>query len=394
MGMTDTTEASGSQEAEEGKKAAVGRVHLFEISGIKINIDYSWLIIFVLVLWSLSSGYFPRYYPNHSTQLYWIAGLVGTLLFFSSILVHELSHSLTAVRSGIQIPEITLFIFGGVARLSQEPTSAATEFKIAVAGPLSSFALAGIFWAITAALQGHAQSLIVAVFEYLAWINLALAIFNLVPGYPLDGGRILRAVVWWKTGSIARATRWAADIGKGFAWALMIFGGVQIFAGALIGGLWLLFIGMFLRGVAAAGYQEVMMKQSLEGVRVKEVMVENVVSTSPDLPLDDLTDKFFLRYGHGGFPVVEQGRPVGLVSLSDIGNISPEERRTKTVRDVMNPLNAELEIDPNASLVEALKKMAQRGVGRLLVMDRDRMAGMITKTGLLRFLEIKRILEE
>lgn len=392
--MTDTTETSGAQAAGDGKPVIGGRLHLFEISGIKINIDYSWLIVFVLVLWSLSAGYFPRYYPNHSTQLYWFAGLVGTLLFFSSIIVHELSHSLTALRSGIQIPEITLFIFGGIARLSQEPTSAMTELKIAVAGPLSSFALAGIFWAVAGALQAHAQNLIVAVFEYLAWINLALAIFNLVPGYPLDGGRILRAIIWWKTGSVARATKWAADIGKGFAWALMIFGGVQIFSGALIGGLWLLFIGMFLRGVAAAGYQEVMMKQSLDGVRVKEVMVENVVSTSPDVPVDALTDKFFLRYGHGGFPVVEEGRPVGLVSLSDISNISTEERRTKTVRDVMSRLSEGLEIDTNASLVDALKKMTQQGTGRLLVMEGNRMVGMITKTGLLRFLEIKRVLEK
>ncbi|MBI4966345.1 MAG: site-2 protease family protein [Desulfomonile tiedjei] len=392
--MSETTETPGTQGADEGKRVIRGRVHLFEISGIKINVDYSWLIVFVLVLWSLSAGYFPLYYPNYATQLYWFAGLVGTLLFFSSILVHELSHSLTAVRSGIQIPEITLFIFGGIARLSQEPTSAVTELKIAVAGPLSSFALAGIFWAIAGALQAHAQTLIVAVFEYLAWINLALAIFNLVPGYPLDGGRILRAVIWWRTGSVARATKWASDIGKGFAWALMIFGGIQIFTGALIGGLWLLFIGMFLRGVAAAGYQEVMMKQSLEGVRVKEVLVENVVSTAPDLHLDQLIDKFFLRYGHGGFPVVQDGRPVGLVSLSDIKDISPEERGTKTVREVMSPLSDGLEIDPDASLVEALKKMTQQGAGRLLVMDRDRMAGMITKTGLLRFLEIKRILEE
>jgi CBS domain-containing protein len=151
---------------------------------------------------------------------------------------------------------------------------------------------------------------------------------------------------------------------------------------------------MFLRGVAAAGYQEVMMKQSLDGVRVKEVMVENVVSAPPDLSLDELTDKFFLRYGHGGFPVVEDSRPVGLVSLSDISAVSPEERRTKKVSDVMSPLNEGLEIDPNASLVEALKKMTQQGVGRLVVMDLDRMVGMITKTGLLRFLEIKRVLEE
>jgi CBS domain-containing protein len=280
-----------------------------------------------------------------------------------------------------------------MARLSQEPTNPKTELKIAVAGPLTSFALAIIFWGVKAAIQGHAPSLIVAIFHYLAWINVALAVFNLVPGYPLDGGRILRAIIWWRTGSVAGATKWASDIGKGFAWALMILGAFQLFTGALIAGLWLIFIGMFLRGIAAAGYQEVMMKQSLDGVRVEEVMVEKVVTVDPDTPLNDLTEKFFFKHGHGGYPVVQDGKALGLVSLAQVKDVPNEERKTKTVGDVMVPLNEQIEIEPGDSLVAALKKMSEAGSGRLLVMQRGRMAGMITKTGLMRFFEMKQVLE-
>ncbi|MGB6067606.1 MAG: site-2 protease family protein [Desulfomonilaceae bacterium] len=391
--MAETIDSSAQTQKGSEEARNRGRFRLVKIQGIQVTIDYSWFIIFVLVIWSLSAGYFPLYFPGYNARLYWFAGLVATLLFFSSILIHELSHSLTAIRLGMQIPEITLFIFGGVARLSQEATNSKTELKIAIAGPLSSFVLAGIFWGIKTAIHGEAPSLVVAVFDYLAWINVALAIFNLVPGFPLDGGRILRAIIWWQTGSVARATMWASDIGKGFAWALMILGGIQIFSGALIGGLWLLFIGMFLRSVAMGGYQQVMMRQSLEGVKVEEVMIANVVAVPLELPLDQLAHKFFLRYGYGGFPVIRDGKTMGLISLAQVKDVPDDQKNTTTVERVMTPMSDRLRIGPNESLVDALKKMTQTGTGRLLVMERDSMIGMVTKSGLLRFLEIKRVLE-
>jgi Zn-dependent protease/predicted transcriptional regulator len=384
------TESEGQTIDRSEPKANRGAFRLFEVSGITITLDYSWLIIFLLVLWSLSSGYFPFYFPGYASTVYWITGLIATLLFFSSILAHELSHALVARRSGIDIKEITLFLFGGMAKMSREASDPLTELKIAVAGPLSSFALAIIFWVVRNVISpGMTQ----AVFDYLAWINVALAIFNLVPGYPLDGGRILRAVVWWRTGSVRRATKWASDIGKGFAWALIVLGGLQIFSGALIGGLWLLFIGMFLRGMAEGGYQEVLMRQALHGVRVREVMVENAVSVPPDLPADQLAEKFFLKYGYGGFPVTEEGKPIGIITLSQLRDVPDEKIKTETVRQVMSPIDSDLSIDPQASLVDALQRMLQTDSGRLLVIDGDKMIGMITKTGLMRFLEIRRVLE-
>ncbi|MEJ2718054.1 MAG: site-2 protease family protein [Deltaproteobacteria bacterium] len=390
--MAQTGEAMKPGQTAPPEQKSWGRFHILTISGIKINVDYSWIIIFVLVLWGISAGYFPHFFPGYTTQLYWIAGFIATMLFFASILIHELAHSLVALRMGIQIPDITLFIFGGISRLSEEPSDPRAELKIAIAGPLMSFALAAIFWFIKVLIQGETPSLIVAIFHYLAWINVALGVFNLVPGFPLDGGRVLRAILWWRTGSLEGATKWASDIGKGFAWALMILGAFEIFAGHLIAGIWLVFIGMFLRGIASAGYQEVMMKQSLEGVRVKEVMVENVVTVDPDMHLEDLSEKFFFKHGHGGYPVVQDHRALGLVSLAQVKDIPSEERGWKTVRDVMVPINEQIEIGPEDSLVDALKKMSDTRSGRLLVMDRDRMAGMITKTGLMRFLEMKRVL--
>jgi len=366
---------------------------LFKIAGIQITLDYSWFIIFVLVVWSLSAGYFPRYYPGQSTQTYWIAGLIAAFFFFASVLIHELSHSLMAIHAGIKIPDITLFIFGGVSRLSEEAKDPKTELKIALVGPLSSFALALIFWTLKNSLEGTQPSLMVVIFDYLAWINVALGIFNLVPGFPLDGGRVLRALWWWRTGSLTRATKVASDIGKGFALALMILGGFQIFAGALIGGLWFIFIGMFLRGVAESGYQELVLRQSLEGVQVQEVMIQDAVTVPPQLSLRQLITEYFLRYGYRGFPVVQDGKVLGVVSVANVKGIPEEEQGIKTVGEVMTPLSDRLLIAPEASLTEALKKMVQEDVGRLLVMRGDQMIGMITKTGLLRFLEIKNILE-
>ncbi len=367
-------------------------ITLFKVAGIRISLDFSWFIIFALVLLALSAGYFPRNFPGQEPQTYWLAGFIATLLFFASVLIHELSHSLMAIRSGIEIPEITLFIFGGVSRLAQEPKDPKTELKIAVVGPLSSFVLAAVFWFLKAALRGFEPSIVVAVFGYLAWINLALGIFNLIPGFPLDGGRVLRAIWWWKSGSITRATKIASDIGKGFAVALMFLGGLQIFGGALISGLWFVFIGMFLRGMSVQGYEELVIRKALEGVQVEEVMIQDVVSVPPDLTVADLVHDYILRYAYRGFPVVGNGKVLGIISLGAVKDISQEEQSSTRVREVMVPTSGSMLITADASLADALVKMSREGEERLLVMRQDRLQGMVTKTGLLRFVQIKQVL--
>jgi Zn-dependent protease/CBS domain-containing protein len=377
----------------DGEQKSWRGITLFKIFGIRISLDFSWFIIFALVFFALSAGYLPREYPGQTSQAYWVAGFIATLLFFASVMIHELAHSLVAIRHGIDIPEITLFIFGGVSKLSQEPNDPATEFKIAVVGPLTSFVLAGIFWGLGLLLKNFTPSLIAVVVGYLAWINLILGIFNLVPGFPLDGGRLLRAFLWWKTGSITRATRVASDFGKGFAVAIMILGGLQIFAGQLINGLWFIFIGMFLRGMSSRGYEELVIRKALEGVHVDEVMVRDVVTVEPSLSVTQLIHDYFLHYTFRGFPVMADGQVLGVVSMAAVGQLPREQYDLRRVADIMTPLTDDLLIDGQNSLADALMKMSRDEQDRLLVLKAGRLAGIITKTGLLRFVQIKQVLE-
>lgn len=385
--MTEATEEAG----------AVRRrgLSLFRVAGIEIRLDYSWLFIFGLILVSLSAGYFPRAYPEQSTSSYWIAGVFGTLLFFVSILIHELSHAVVARQSGIRVPAITLFLFGGVSQMEEEANTPATEFRIAVAGPVISFALAALFWGIGRSLSDAVPTLAVAVVHYLAFINAALGVFNLLPGFPLDGGRVLRALVWWRTGSLRRATRTAADAGKGLAVGLMILGGLQIlFAGALIGGLWLVFIGMFLRGMAEAGYQTLVLRQALVDATAAEVAITDVVTVPPKTTIREFVDDYLLGRGYRAFPVVEGDAVRGLISASELKDIPAEKRDAVTVEQRMIPLSDAVRVAPDLPLVDALQKLAVAPGGRLLVMRGNELIGMLTKSGLARFVEIRQLLEE
>jgi Zn-dependent protease len=367
-----------------------GTVPLGRIAGIRINLDYSWFIIFALVLWALVFGYFPSAFRGRPVYEYWIAGTIASVLLFASILFHELMHSLVAIRAGIRIPEITLFLFGGVSRISEEAHDPGAEVRIALAGPLGSFFLALVFWILSTGIHS-AAFMLPAIFFYLAQVNLVLGLFNLVPGFPLDGGRVLRAIWWRTTGSFTRATRAAADVGKGVAWIIVILGAVQLFSGALFAGAWMILIGIFLRTVAERGYQELVTRQMLQGIRVRDAMMHEVVSVPPDLPVARLVNEYFFKYGYRGFPVVAGGEVAGIVTLADVRSIPDEERPLRMTREIMAPMSAAIVISPDASLAEALARL-QEGAGRLLVLHGGRLAGIVTRGGLLRFLEIKSML--
>jgi Zn-dependent protease/predicted transcriptional regulator len=367
-------------------------IKLFRISGIQISIDFSWFVIFFLILWSLSAGYFPRKFPGETVQNYWLAGILATILFFSSVIIHELAHSLTAIRHGMKIHSITLFIFGGVSSIEEEAKTPGEEFRIAIVGPVSSLVLAGIFWLISGGLRGVIAPIGVSVFSYLAYINLALALFNLVPGFPLDGGRVFRAI-WWKwKGSITEATKAASFMGKGFAYGLMFIGGIWILSGFLLGGIWFILIGIFLKSAAEGSYKELLLRQSLDRVKVRDVMVREVETVPADMSLQKLINDYFLKFGYKGFPVARDGQVVGLVSISHVKDLPEEERAAKTVGDVMNKMGDDVLISPDAPLLEALTRMQSLGLARLLVMEQGKLLGMITRTAVMRFLEIKNIL--
>jgi Zn-dependent protease len=390
-------ESRGEVRYEDGEAARAGSprgVRLFTIAGIPIRIDGSWLLIFALVLWSISAVYLPSKFPEIRPATAWLAGLFATALFFGSLLIHELAHSVVARRHGIPVSGITLFLFGGMSRIDQEPSDPGVELRIALVGPLASFALAGGFWLAANALRTDVPTIGVVVLEYLAWINAALGAFNLVPGFPLDGGRALRAAVWWQTGSLQRATRLASNLGKGFAVGMIVLGVLEMFGGALVGGLWLVFIGLFLRGMASAGYEELVMRSALEGVSVGEVMTRDPISVAPGLTLRELVDEHLLRDGVRGYPVCEGEKVLGVISLTELGPVPREQLATQLVRDVMVPLGARLVVRPSDSLLSALRKMAREHRSQLLVMEGDHLVGVVTRTAVQRVLEIRRLLGE
>ena len=370
-------------------------VDLFKVAGIQIAIDYSWIVVFLLVCWSLSAGYFPHEYPGYGWAQYLVVGVVATLLFFASVVTHELAHSLVANRLGQPVRRITLFIFGGMAHLSRQPSNASAEIQISAVGPLTSLALGALFWVCTRIAVGSGLPLLwAAVFKYLAFVNVALALFNLLPGFPLDGGRVLRGLLWRRSGNLRAATARAADWGAGIAFGLMALGLVEILGGALIGGLWLIFIGMFLRGAARAGYHGVVVERALGGATVRDLMVSDPVIVPGDLTVHQAIEEHFLRHGFGGFPVGEPGQIEGLVSLAQIKHCPADQRAHRQVREVMRPADAAVTIAATASVSDALRQMVTADSARLLVTDGGRVIGLITLSGLTRFIQLKTELEE
>jgi Zn-dependent protease/CBS domain-containing protein len=367
-----------------------GSLVLGTIRGIPIRIHFTWLIIFGLLSWSLASGYFPQHYPDLPITAYWIKGIIAALFLFGSVLVHELMHALMAQSLRVPIAGITLFALGGVSEMKQEPPSPSAEFKIAIVGPLASLVLAGLFWLLWRALEREGPDpSFAAIALYLVGLNTVVAVFNMLPAFPLDGGRVLRAIIWGITKNLKKATYLATRVGRIFAYILISLGAVSLFAGAGFQGIWMALIGFFLLQGAQASYTQVILKEALAGIAVRDIMVKDVVSVPPGLSVRTLIEGFFLTHGYGGFPVVDNGQVLGIVSLGDVKRIPPEEYDRVTVREVMIPLTERLTIAPEEDVSLALQHMAEDALGRLIVMERGRMLGLVTKTGLSRFLQMK-----
>lgn len=362
-----------------------GRLYLFKVFGIPIRLDYTWFIIFILFSWSLASAYYPSRFPEWTSTVHWIAGFLSALLLFISVLLHELAHSWVAIHSGISIAGITLFIFGGVAQMSREPPNAKTEFRMAIAGPGMSLFLAVLFL-----LLGYIlPSVPGAVLSLLGYMNLLLGLFNLVPGFPLDGGRVLRAILWSSKGDLEWATRISSRAGKVVALAIMLWGFFYILRGNFIGGIWLIFIGLFLLQAAEAGYRQVLFRTSLSGIRVSQIMRPDVVVVSPDLTLDELVDDYFLKYHYNSFPVVHKGELVGLITLASVKNVPRSEWVRTPVRHVMIPLDEITILEPGEDAVNALERMVRDGIGRFPVVERGELVGILTRRDIVELLKIK-----
>lgn len=359
----------------------MGDFRLGSVLGFEIRIDFSWFIIFALILWSFAFGVFPASFPGLGAATYIGMGVVGTLLFFASLLAHELSHSVVARRKGIPVEGITLFIFGGMARTRLEAEEPGDEFYIAVVGPVSSIVIGLLFglvwWVGTRAGWSPA---VTGVAAYLGVLNVALAVFNLLPGFPLDGGRLFRSLVWKITGDVTKATRVASTGGKWLGYVLVGLGILQAFTGNMLGGLWLVFIGWFLRNAAIASYEQHVVRMVLEGVRAAQTMTRNPETVPPDLTVQDLVDDYFMRRRYQAFPVVEDGHPVGIVTLNQVKELPREEWPSRTVGSIMAPAKDGVTVRPEESMTSVLEKMEASGVRRVLVTRDGRLEGIITAT--------------
>jgi Zn-dependent protease len=369
------------------------RWRIMRLFGIPLYLDASWLIILALVTWTLSN-YFAQELPNDRSSTHLIMGLVAALSFFICIILHEMGHALVARSSGMPVRGITLFMFGGVAELGGEPPSASKEFFMAIAGPIVSLVLAGLFW-----LAGNYgrdagwPETTVLVLTYLASINLTVLIFNMLPAFPLDGGRVLRSILWGATGNLQRSTYWSSLLGTGFAW-LFIFGGIYLFfTGNSIGGIWLALIGWFLKNAARGGYQQIMIHQALEGEPVRRFMNATPIIVQPNLDLQHWVDDFVYRHHRKSFPVASNGHLEGLVSTRDLTRIPREEWDQHTVGELMQTDLSAVTIPVDADAVSALRKMQRTGSSRLLVTDGERLVGIISLKDLMHFLEFKLGLE-
>jgi len=358
---------------------------LGRIAGISIGVNWTWLIVFALITWSLATTIFPDQNPGLSDGTYITMAVVASLLFFTSLLLHELGHALQARREGMEIEGITLWLFGGVARFRGMFKSAGSEFRIAIAGPLVSLALGILFVAVAAGLG--MPDVVDGVAAWLGYINLMLLVFNMLPALPLDGGRVLRSALWGARRDYASATRIAATIGRGFGY-LFIAGGVALFFWAnAVSGLWLAFIGWFLLSAASAEARYLAVKDALDGLRVRDLMVRDPVTVPPDLTIGDLMDRVVWTHRYTTYPVVDNGRAVGLLPFRCVAQVPRGEWDERRVRDCMLGMDKVATLREDEPLEEAIADVGE-GVGRALVLADGRLVGLLSITDLVRALEI------
>ncbi len=363
-------------------------IRLGFIRGIEIGINYTWLIAVGLITWSLAVGFFPIQFPGWPPISYWLVAAVSALLLFVSVLAHELSHSFVAQSLGLRVQSINLFIFGGVSNIVGEAKRARDELYISAVGPASSLVLAIIFGVAFLGLRGLNQQLEATLF-YLGAVNLMLALFNLIPGFPLDGGRVFRAIVWGFTHNFRRATSVATRVGKGIGY-LFIFGGLYMaFSGSFLSGIWLAFIGWFLSEAADASYRQMTVQESFRGVRVSELMDRDVMRVDARATLQSIVNEYILRSNVRALPVVSDGQLLGLLTLAEIRNVPSERWSFVTVGEVMTPANRLHTLTPADDVGQALQSMGEEDINQLPVVDHGSLVGLLSRANLIRFVQVR-----
>jgi Zn-dependent protease/CBS domain-containing protein len=369
-------------------------VRLFKLFGFEVNIDLSWLILAFLITWSLAEGLFPYYYKGMAKNTYWLMGVVGALGLFLSIIFHEMTHSLVARRYGLPMKGITLFIFGGVAEMEEEPANPKTEFLMAIAGPIASVVLcAGFYGVFRLGVFMQWFSSVNGVLGYLAWVNGILAVFNMLPAFPLDGGRVLRSGLWKLKNNLRWATKVSSQIGSAFGMALIILGGLNVLGGNLIGGVWWFLIGVFLRNASTGSYKQMEIRRALEGEHVSRFMKPDAVSVSSEVPVDQLVEDYFYKYQYKFFPVVDNSKLVGCINTQDIQQVPRGEWKEHKVGEIVHSCAPDNTVDPDADAVEVLANMSRTRKSRLMVVKGENLLGVVTLKDMLDFLSLKLDLE-
>ncbi len=358
-------------------------IFLGRILGISIGLDYSWFLVFALITWALATGYFPFEIANALPAAYWFLGAFTAILFFGSVLLHELGHSVVALRFKVPVRRITLFIFGGIAEIGAEPPNARAEFLIAIAGPIVSFALAALFAALEISSAALAPLFVLA--KYLAFINGSLALFNLIPGFPLDGGRVFRAIVWRVTDDLNRATRIAANLGRVVAFLFIAFGIWQVSTGD-IGGLWIALIGWFLLNTASAELQEQSLHEALASHAVSEVMSRSYITVTPETTLQTLVDQHLPDIKARAFVVQQDRGLIGVLSWQRINAAPRSEWRTITAAQVMTPIIAVKSVQPDTKRGLAIEEMRRNQVNEVAVVAERHPLGMLSRQDIISFL--------
>jgi Zn-dependent protease len=370
------------------------RLRIARVFGIDVQIDASWLLIALLISWSLATGQFATELPELSSTTRWLMGAGGALFLLVSVLLHELGHALTAMRFDVKTRGITLFLFGGVAELESEPPTPVAEFWIAIAGPLTSVVLAGIFYGASSALGGTAGAEpVAAVIAWAGWLNAMLASFNLVPAFPLDGGRVLRSILWGVKKNLAWATRVTSRLGTAFGIALIAFGVLNVISGNFLGGMWLFLIGMFLKNAAESSYQAMVTRLALEGEPVSRFMATHPISVASGITVERFVEDWVYRTHHRLFPVVDDGALLGAIHAKQVITVPRERWPALPIAQLVEPVNADNALPSSTPALDALVHMQRTGRGRLLVVDDGELRGVLTLKDLMSFLTLKIELE-
>lgn len=371
------------------------QITLFELLGFKVKVDASWVLLALLIAWTLAQGYFPSSYESLSAATYWGMGIAGMIGVFFSLVFHELSHSIVARHYGLRIGGITLFIFGGVAEMEEEPSSPKTEALMAIAGPMASMLLAGVFYGLSIWGEGTGLAVpLTGVARYLAFLNGVIAAFNMVPAFPLDGGRVLRAALWHWKGDLRRATRVSVRLGSAFGFLLIALGVFNVLTGNFIGGMWWFLIGMFIRGAAASSYYQLMTRRALAGKPVRRFMSARPVTVSPDITVRELIEDYVYKYYHDIFPVTRDSRLLGCVTIHQIREVPRERWGLVTVGAIAMSCSEENTIEADEDAVKALSRMQRTGNSRLMVTENGRLVGIVSLKDMLKLLALKSDLEE